>query len=151
MAARPLPDTLSHALKLLSGRERTTEGLRAALLQKGHPEAAVDAALASVLEQGYLDDAKLARRRAEAELSQPISLEKVIQKLVAKGVDEGLARGCVGEVAKAQGYDAAETAKAFLERKGVASRAQAERVLRQALFDEDVAEAVANRFPAELC
>src|SRR3954452_16119481 len=63
--ADPVGDALALAYRALGRRDRTVSEVRAYLLNHGCDEAAADAALAELREQGYLDDERYARRFAE--------------------------------------------------------------------------------------
>lgn len=54
-------DVAEASWRLLALRQRSTEELRRALLRKGLPNAAVEAQLLHLQEQGYLDDSAFAR------------------------------------------------------------------------------------------
>ncbi|HVW19180.1 MAG TPA: regulatory protein RecX [Solirubrobacteraceae bacterium] len=64
-ASASLEDALARAYRFLGRRDRTVAEVRAHLLAKGVREPAAEQAIAELAEQGYLDDARFARRFAE--------------------------------------------------------------------------------------
>ena len=65
MTERPRPSAFDHAVRLLGQREHFRDELARKLIQKGHPEDEVEAALSRLAALGYLDDAALAAGEAE--------------------------------------------------------------------------------------
>src|SRR3954469_19871075 len=63
--ADPVGDALALAYRALGRRDRTVSEVRAYLLNHGCDEAAAEAALKELREQGYLDDERYARRFTE--------------------------------------------------------------------------------------
>jgi regulatory protein len=75
----------------------------------------IEAALGSLREQGYLDDARFARRFAEDKRSlEHWGAERIERRLLARGVERELARAALGE--EAAGEEGA-TALALLRRR----------------------------------
>lgn len=84
---------LLEALKILSRRDYFREELRRRLIQKGLPDAAVEAAIQRCEELGYLDDQALAVRFAESRaIHRGWSPLKIQLELKRRGVAENLAR-----------------------------------------------------------
>ena len=65
MSDEALEGALQRAYRYLGHRDRTVAELRKHLIGKGAPEAIADAAIAELIEQGYVDDARFARQFAE--------------------------------------------------------------------------------------
>ena len=91
---------LQHALDLafrcLDRRERTVLEVRRYLEGKRVEPAAIDAAIAQLAEQGYLDDARFARRFAEDKrLLEEWGADRIERRLTALGVAPEIARGAV--------------------------------------------------------
>src|SRR3954451_13643949 len=63
--ADPVGDALALAYRALGRRDRTVSEVRTYLRNHGVDDDPVDAALAELSEQGYLDDERYARRFAE--------------------------------------------------------------------------------------
>jgi regulatory protein len=79
------------ALNMLAFRARSSVELARVLVQKGEERALVDRAVARLLEQGLLDDAKFAESYARAKvLGAKQSKRRVQQGLAHKGVARGL-------------------------------------------------------------
>lgn len=128
-------DAFDHAVSLLAKRERTREGLRAALLQKGHDESEVEAALTRVQQLGYLDDEKVAQARARRELAQGRSRADVTRRLAAHGVTEELATTATRAAAEEVGHDDEAAARALLAKRRLTG-VKAARLLAARGFDE---------------
>jgi regulatory protein len=114
-----LPDPIEHALELayayLNRRDRTVSEVRTHLERRDLDPAAVDEALATLTDQGYLDDGRFARLFAQdkRELEQ-WGTERIRGNLAARGLDREL-------IDAALGGDSPETelerARALLERR----------------------------------
>ena len=141
------------ALKLAYGylnrRERTEAEVRRYLAGRGIEAAAVEAAIATLEDQGYLDDARFARlfTQDKRHLDEWGS-ERIRRTLLERGVDRELADGAVAE---APPEDELERARALLERRVPAppldgrERERALGVLLRKGFDSELAlEAVAG-------
>ena len=91
-----LQRALDLAFRYLSRRERTVAEVRRHLEAKRCEPAAIDAAVAELLEQGYLDDAGYAQRFAEDRRElDGWGAERIARKLAAVGVDgEAIAAAC---------------------------------------------------------
>jgi regulatory protein len=121
------PDALQRAtdacLRLLRARGRSRHELALALERKGYPEGVRDAVLARLAGWGYLDDAKFARDRAASLLGKgKLGPRAVLQRLQAHGLEGSEARRALAEAKDAVGFDALETARQVLERRGLAGR-----------------------------
>lgn len=79
---------LDFAYRYLGRRDRTVLEVRRHLEAKGVEEGAAEAAVADLLEQGYLDDARYAQRFAEDRRALDAwGRERIEQRLLAVGVD----------------------------------------------------------------
>ena len=88
-------DRLQHALDLayryLGHRDRTVAEVRARLEAKGVEPPVVDEALEELSRQGYLDDARYARRFAEDRRTiDAWGAERIERRLLAVGVDPAM-------------------------------------------------------------
>jgi len=95
-AAPPPGDTVGQALDLLSRRAHSKWELRRKLRMKGFEAGAIDAAIARLVDLGYLNDSSFAkglvRRRAALRGPRALSAE-----LAARGVDRAEADEAVAE------------------------------------------------------
>ena len=121
-APSPVPDPearLQHALDLayryLGRRDRTVLEMRRHLEDKRMEPSSIDAAIAELCEQGYLDDAGYARRFAEdRRLLDGWGPERIERRLAAAGVAAELIAGALGARDEA---DELEAAIAILRRR----------------------------------
>jgi regulatory protein len=85
--AERLEKALALAYRHLGRRDRTVAEIRGHLTAKGSPAAIVDDAVAELLTQGYLDDARYARRFAEDRRAlDGWGAERIAQRLRTVGV-----------------------------------------------------------------
>lgn len=119
MSAQPqeaLEDALARCYRHLGRREHSTAELRTRLERAHLPPAAIDAAIATVTEQGYLDDARYARLLVEDRRSVAgWGAERIRERLRAAGIDREL----IDEVlAEPSGHaEQLAAARALLERR----------------------------------
>ena len=86
------------AWKALNRRERTVAELARQLAAKRVEPAAIDAVVAELLEQGYLDDASYAQRFADDRRRLDAwGAERIERKLLALGIDRELIAAAIGE------------------------------------------------------
>ena len=86
------------AWKALNRRERTVTELARLLAAKRVEPAAIEAVLAELLEQGYLDDASYAQRFADDRRRLDAwGAERIERKLLSLGIDRELIAAAVGE------------------------------------------------------
>jgi regulatory protein len=109
-------DALARCYRHLGRREHSTAELRTRLEGAGLPSAAIEDALATVTEQGYLDDARYARLLVEDR--QNIAgwgAERIRERLRAAGIEREL----IDEVLSEPSSHAAQlaAARALLERR----------------------------------
>lgn len=89
----------SDALRMLARRELSVEGVRARLLDREHPREAVEAAIAQLVENGALDDRRVARTYARtAATVKGRGRLRVQRELVAMGIAREVAAEATGEV-----------------------------------------------------
>lgn len=105
-AAPPGPNATERALRLLGSRALTLRQLEVALLRKGVPRLELDAALARVKELGYIDDAEVARGRAQRRVAKGEAPRLVARRLRAQGVPAETARAAAEEAAAGASEDA---------------------------------------------
>ena len=150
-------ERLQHALDLayryLGRRDRTVLEVRRHLEDKRVEPSAIDGALASLAEAGYLDDARYARRFAEdrRELDD-WGADRIARKLHAAGVGEAE----VAAALDARGPDAEHDAAIALLRRKIRVPPQSDRERERALamlvrkgYDLDLAYDVVRAFERE--
>jgi len=105
------------ALRALARRAHARHDLRRRLLQKQHPPAAVDGALARLVAQGLLDDAAFARDYAGVKAARGRGPARLIKDLLAQGVDRGVAEAAVRAALADEGVDADAAVRAVAEKR----------------------------------
>jgi regulatory protein len=114
------PETrLQHALELayryLGHRDRTVAEVRGHLERKAVDDAIAEAAIAELLRQGYLDDARFAQRFTEDRRTLDAwGDERIARRLAAAGIAPDTTAAALGD--RAEG-EAREAAVALLERR----------------------------------
>jgi regulatory protein len=113
------PERLQHALeaayRYLGPRDRTVAEVRGRLEADGVEEGIVDATVAELEAQGYLDDARYAQRFAEDRRSLDAwGAERIERRLLAVGVDPAHIAAALGERG---GDEELEAAVAVLRRR----------------------------------
>ena len=99
--------TYDRAVNMLAARARSTAELRRLLIRKGEPPEHVDAAIARLVAQGYLDDESFARQFARSKaLGAGLSRRRLQQELARKGVARAVADDAIGEVMASEEVDA---------------------------------------------
>jgi regulatory protein len=107
-------DALETAYRYLGHRDRTVAEMRSYLERKGAEPAAIDAAIAELQAQGYLDDARYAERFAEDRRTlDSWGAERIEERLLKAGVDRELASAA----ARAGAENELDTAIALLRRR----------------------------------
>ena len=119
MAAEPVETGLQEALELayrqLGRRDRTVAELRWYLRRRISDHAAIEAAIRELLDQGYLDDERYARRFAEdRRMLDGWGAERIARRLADAGVASELVDAVVAEREPA---DELEAAVAVLRRR----------------------------------
>jgi regulatory protein len=141
--AQELDDALARCYRTLGGRDHSVAELREKLKRTILGDGAIEAAIAILSEQGYLDDARYARLMAEDRRKlDGWGAERIRERLVAAGIDRELIDAALA------GHDhASELAAAVqvLERRCAGSlgedreRARAFAILIRAGYDSEVA------------
>lgn len=91
--------TYDRALNMLVANARSTRDLRRKLIQKGEPEAHVDAAIARLSETGLMNDETFARQFARSRvLGRGVSRRRVRDELFKRGVSGTAANEAIAEV-----------------------------------------------------
>jgi regulatory protein len=110
--------TYDRALKLLGFRARSVAELRRQLLRKGEPAADVEAAIARLRDQRYLDDADFARQFARTKLlAAGASRRRIVQELARRGVTRDVADQAIEQLRDADGVDPAAAIRRVAEKK----------------------------------
>ena len=91
--------TYDRALDMLALRARSAADLRRSLVRKGEPTEHVDAAVARLLNAGFLDDASFARQFARSRvLGAGLSRRRIATELARRGVARDIAGAAIDEV-----------------------------------------------------
>ncbi len=127
-AAAAADEALAHACRLLSYRSRTVAELRGRLLEKGHGEDAVAAALANLVASGHLDDAAfvecyVADKRAIAGWGE----RRIRQGLERLGVEDRLIEAALSDAFPSEAAAADEALGVLLKRGAWGSPTDADR------------------------
>jgi SOS response regulatory protein OraA/RecX len=126
---------------LLAATDKTRAQLAEALLRRGYETAEVEDALQRAEVLGYLDDRRVARRKAQAELRVGWAGEALVGRLTRAGVEEAVAKIAVQEAITEAGWQALPVARDLVSRRKL-SGAKAARFLASRGFEEDVVERV---------
>ena len=105
------------ALRAVARRGHARYDLRRRLLQKQHPPAAVDGALARLEAAGLLDDARFAADFAVAKARRGRGPARLVRDLQSQGVDRRVAETAVRTSLAAEGIDPADAVRALAERR----------------------------------
>jgi regulatory protein len=92
-------------LRALARRAHARFDLRRRLLQKQHPPAAVDGALARLSTEGLLDDASFARDYAGAKAARGRGPSRLIRDLLSQGIERRVAEEAVRTALADDGVD----------------------------------------------
>ncbi len=105
------------AVRIETRRSHARMDLRRRLLQKQHPPAAVEAALARLVGQGVLDDARFARSYAATRLGRGRGPARLLKDLLAQGVERRVAEAAVARALADEGVDPDAKARALAEQR----------------------------------
>jgi regulatory protein len=105
------------ALRALARRAHARHDLRRRLLQKQHPPAAVDGALARLAAHGLLDDARFAREYAGAKAARGRGPARLVKDLLTQGVERGMAEQAVRTALADEGVDPDAAVRAVAEKR----------------------------------
>lgn len=139
--ASPKPDALTQVTRLLASTDKTRAQLVAALARRGYEQPEIEAAVERARALGYLDDARVAERRARTELQAGWAGEALLARLVGAGLDEATAAAAIKAAIAEAGWTAAAAAKALVEKRRLQG-AKAARFLASRGFEEDVVNRV---------
>jgi regulatory protein len=104
-------------LRALARRAHARFDLRRRLLQKQHPPAAVDGALARLADQGLLDDASFARDYAGAKAARGRGPARLVRDLLSQGVERRVAEEAVRTALADDGVDPDAAVRAVAEKR----------------------------------
>ena len=135
------PDALTQATRLLASTDKTRAQLAAALNKRGFSGDQIDEALERATALGYLDDARVALRKARVDLAAGWAGEALLARLVSAGVEAQGAAAAMQEAITEAAWSALSAARALVLRRKL-SGAKAARFLASRGFDEDVVERV---------
>ena len=105
------------ALRALARRAHARVDLRRRLLQKQHPPAAVDGALARLAAHNLLDDARFAADYAAAKAVRGRGPARLVNDLLTQGVDRRVAEDAVRAALAAEGVDPTQAVRALAEKR----------------------------------
>jgi len=105
------------AVRLLATRSRSRADLRRRLVQKQHPPAAADGALARLEARGLLEDRRFAREYAASHAPRGRGPSRLLKDLLAQGVERGTAEEAVRVALVDEGIDPASAARAVAEKR----------------------------------
>ena len=137
----PRPDALTQITRLLAASDKTRSQLVAALSRRGYEQPELDEALSRAQALGYLDDARVAQRKARSELLAGWAGEALLGRLTATGLQEALAQKAVKEAIAESGWTALQAARALVAARKLTG-AKGARFLASRGFEEDVVERV---------
>ena len=85
---KPKPTALGKAIELLARQEQSAKVLRRKLLERGYDEAEVDAAITTLTEKKYLNDADACASQFENFYADgTLSVRQICAKLIQRGFD----------------------------------------------------------------
>lgn len=143
------PDALTEATKLLASTDKTSAQLVVALQRRGYSQAEIDGALERARALGYLDDRRVATKKAKDDLRAGWVGEALLARLIATGLDEAVARGAVKDAIAESGWIALDAARRLVAARKLTG-AKAGRFLASRGFEEDVVERVIGSGGAEI-
>lgn len=110
-----LQQALDHSFTYLGHRDRTVAEVRRHLERKRIEPSGIDAAIAELQRQGYLDDARFVQRFAEDRRHLDAwGTDRIERRLIALGVDPSLVKSALGEDT---GHDELSAAIGLLRRR----------------------------------
>lgn len=106
------------AVSLLSYGDNSCRGLYRKLRQRGYDREAAEAAVARILQKGYIREEEQARRLAIACATRKLwGRRRIVAHLCEKGYDTALARRVIEEAEADSEIDFTETAKELIDKK----------------------------------
>lgn len=139
--ATPKPDALTQITRLLASTDKTRAQLQAALSRRGYAQEEIDDALRRAAALGYLDESRLAQRKARADLLAGWAGEALLARLVATGLEEPAAREAMKAALTEADWSPLTAARALLQSRRLVGL-KAARFLASRGFEEDVVERV---------
>lgn len=109
--------TYDRAVSLLAAHARASKELERLLVKKGEPAALAKAAVARLIEQGFLDDVSFARQFARTKLTSGLSRRRIQAELARRGVARDVADAAIDEVVIDDDVDEAEACDQVAARK----------------------------------
>lgn len=93
---KPKPTALAKAVELLARQEQSTKVLRRKLLEREYDEAEVDAAIATLIEKKYLNDADTCASQFEnLYAAEILSVRQIYTKLIQRGFDSATIKNLI--------------------------------------------------------
>lgn len=136
---RARPDALSQAIALLAASDKTRAQLMEALRRRGYRPAEIDEAAQRLTALGYLDDRRVAQRKAHRDLHAGWAGLPLLARLTAAGFGEELAQQALGVAIAESRWNGEDAARKLLSRNRLVG-VKAARFLARRGFDEDVVE-----------
>lgn len=140
-------DAFTQATRLLASRDKTRAQVVQGLERRGYTPEEVRAAVERAQALGYLDDRRVAQRKARAELVGGWAGDALLGRLTQAGLPESLSREAIAEAAQELGWSPLDAARGLLTARHLTG-ARAARFLASRGFDEDVVERLV-RLPGE--
>ena len=139
--APPKPDALTQLTRLLASTDKTRAQLLDALVHRGYAQSEIDDAVERAKALGYLDDTRVAQRKARTELQAGWAGEALLGRLLKVGLAEAAARSAIKEAIFEAGWNALEAARKLVVARKLGG-AKGARFLASRGFEEDVVERV---------
>ncbi len=136
---RTKPDAFSQATKLLAASDKSTLALKQALERRDYSAEEVDAAVRRAQALGYLDEERVALKKARADIEAGWAGEMLTARLLQSGLDESSARKAVEQVKADTAWDAFDAGFRLLKKRHL-SGLKAARFLASRGFDEGVVQ-----------
>ena len=134
IVAKEIRGAYVDALKMLGRRELSEAQVRQRLARRGHEPDAIDAAIARLLEERAIDDARVAEAIARSQTSiRRRGKQRVLRQIQSAGIAESTARWAVDEVFGGLDPDAlveASLAKRLRGRERITNQAEFRRLYR---------------------
>jgi regulatory protein len=137
----PRPDALTQLTRLLASTDKTRAKLVEGLTRRGYSEDEIAAALDRAQALGYLDDERVAHRKAVEALQDGWAGEALLERLARAGLDEATARAAIKEAIAETGWKALDSARELAQARKLAG-ARGARFLASRGYEEDVVERV---------
>jgi regulatory protein len=109
--------------RALARRGFAHRDLRRRLVQRQHPAAAVDAALARLAAAGLLDDARFARQYAASRAARGRGPARLLRDLLSQGVERGTAELAIAAALHEEGVDPLQAARSVARQRAAVLRA----------------------------